>query len=43
MNPKEAQYTALSLEQGSITLIVRPEGDIEMKPMEMSSLRKLFR
>ncbi len=43
MNPKEAQYTALSLLQGSITLIVRPEGDIEMKPMEMSSLRKLFR
>lgn len=43
MNPKEAQYTALSLEQGSITLIVRPKDDYEMKPMEMSSLRKLFR
>jgi len=43
MNPKEAQYTALSLMQGSVVVIKRQEGDTEMKPMEMSSFRKLFK
>ncbi|MFH2205174.1 MAG: hypothetical protein ABIJ96_18845 [Elusimicrobiota bacterium] len=43
MNPKEAQYTALSLVQGEVVVIKRQEGDTEMTPMEMSSFRKLFR
>lgn len=43
VNPNEAQYTALGLHQGALHLAVRGEGDVEMKPMEMASFRKLFR
>jgi hypothetical protein len=43
-NPNEAQYAALSLGQGSaITLVRRAPGDTEMRPMEIASLRKLFK
>ena len=43
VNPNEGQYAALSVQQGSVHLLVRAEGDTEMKPMEMASFRKLFR
>lgn len=43
VNPNEAQYLALGLRQGDIHIAVRPEGDTEMKPMEMASFRKLFK
>ena len=43
LNPNEAQYLALSLEQGRPTVVMRGLGDIEMHPMEMASFRKLFR
>jgi Flp pilus assembly protein CpaB len=42
LNPNETQYLALSLQQGSLLLSVRAEGDKEMHPMEMASFRKLF-
>jgi len=43
-NPVEAQYAALSLSQGnSITLVRRAEGDLELKPMEIASFRKLIK
>lgn len=43
LNPNEAQYLALSLQQGELRLSVRADGDKEMRPMEMASFRKLFR
>jgi Flp pilus assembly protein CpaB len=43
LNPNEAQYLALSLQQGAVHLSLRAEGDVEMHPMEMASFRKLFR
>lgn len=43
LNPNEAQYLALAMKQGEITVILRGLGDIEMHPMEMASFRKLFR
>ena len=43
VNPNEGQYAALAVQQGSVHLLLRPEGDVEMKPMEMASFRKLFR
>lgn len=42
LNPNEAQYLALSLQQGELRIIVRAPGDKEMHPMEMASFRKLF-
>jgi Flp pilus assembly protein CpaB len=42
LNPNEAQYLALSLQQGELRLSVRGPGDKEMHPMEMASFRKLF-
>jgi Flp pilus assembly protein CpaB len=42
-NPNEAQYLALSEMQGELSVAVRAEGDTLMKPMEMASLRKLFK
>jgi Flp pilus assembly protein CpaB len=42
LNPNEAQYLALSLQQGELRLSVRAPGDKEMHPMEMASFRKLF-
>ena len=43
-NPNEAQYAALSLAQGSgIHLVRRAPGDLEMRPMEIASFRKLIK
>ncbi|MBI5202324.1 MAG: Flp pilus assembly protein CpaB, partial [Elusimicrobia bacterium] len=43
LNPNEAQYLALALNQGETTVVMRGLGDVEMHPMEMASFRKLFR
>jgi hypothetical protein len=43
VNPNEGQYAALALQEGAVHLLMRAEGDKEMKPMEMASFRKLFR
>ena len=43
LNPNEAQYLALSLQQGALYLSLRASGDMKMEPMEMASFRKLFR
>jgi Flp pilus assembly protein CpaB len=43
LNPNEAQYLSLALQQGSPTVVMRGLGDVEMHPMEMASFRKLFR
>lgn len=43
LNPREAQYLALSHRLGETTVVVRGLGDLEMHPMEMASFRKLFR
>jgi len=43
LNPNEAQYLALSKQQGDISIVVRGLGDLEMHPMEMASFRKLFK
>ena len=43
-NPNEAQYAALSLAQSKrVNIIRRAPGDVEMRPMEMASFRKLFK
>lgn len=42
-NPNEAQYLALSVDQGDTSLAVRAPGDVEMHPMEMASFRKLIK
>ncbi|MDD5627843.1 MAG: hypothetical protein PHU21_02175 [Elusimicrobia bacterium] len=43
LNPNEAQYAALSVLQGEVRVTARAAGDREMHPMEMASLRKLFK
>ena len=43
LNPVEAQYAALGVAQGTIHISVRAPGDVELKPMEMASFRKLIR
>ncbi|MBI3552367.1 MAG: Flp pilus assembly protein CpaB [Elusimicrobia bacterium] len=43
LNPNEAQYLALAMKQGDLTVIMRGLGDSEMHPMEMASFRKLFK
>ena len=43
LNPVEAQYAALALAQGDITITVRASGDTELHPMEMASFRKLIK
>ncbi len=43
LNPDEAQYLALSMKEGRVTVILRGLGDLEMHPMEMASFRKLFK
>ncbi len=43
LNPNEAQYLALAVNQGEPSVILRGLGDVEMHPMEMASFRKLFR
>ena len=43
VNPNEGQYAALAVQQGSVQLLARADGDTKMTPMEMASFRKLFR
>jgi hypothetical protein len=44
VNPNEAQYAALSLVQGgSLALVRRAKGDVELHPMEIASFKKLFK
>jgi len=43
LNPREAQYLALSNKLGDTAVVVRGLGDLEMHPMEMASFRKLFK
>ena len=43
VNPNEAQYAALSLSQGSVSLSLRTEGDSELHPMEIASFKRLIR
>lgn len=43
LNPLEAQYLALCLEQGKVSVVLRGLGDTAMTPIEMSALKKLFR
>ena len=43
LNPNEAQYAVLAEEdQKTIWVERRAEGDVEIKPLEMASFRKLF-
>ena len=42
LNPNEVQYLALALRQGEIMVSLRNPGDVDMHPMPMASLRKLF-
>ncbi|MDX2152095.1 MAG: RcpC/CpaB family pilus assembly protein [Bryobacteraceae bacterium] len=41
INPNEAQYFALLMEEGKVHLTVRSEGDSETHPMETAALEKL--
>jgi len=43
VNPNEAQYAELGEKQGDLQILIRGDGDTDMKPMEMASFRKLFR
>lgn len=43
LNPVEAQYAALALAQGDVTITVRAPGDTELHPMEIASFRRLIR
>jgi len=43
LNPVEAQYAALAAAQGTIHITVRAFNDLELKPMEMASFRKLIK
>ena len=42
VTPPEAQYLAVAQEEGSITIIVRSNGDGKVLPIEISSFSKLF-
>ncbi|OGR42499.1 MAG: Flp pilus assembly protein CpaB [Elusimicrobia bacterium GWA2_61_42] len=43
LNPNEAQYLALSVKQGSVDVIVRGLGDVELHPMEIASFKRLIK
>ena len=43
VNPMEAQYLELSKQTGTVSIILRGLGDMEMHPMEMASFSKLFK
>lgn len=43
LNPVEAQYAALALGQGDITISIRAPGDTELHPMEIASFRRLIK
>jgi Flp pilus assembly protein CpaB len=42
VNPNEAQYAALSRDQGTISLSLRAKGDSGVMPLEVASYRKLL-
>lgn len=42
LNPNEAQYLALSMKIGDISIIVRALGDVELHPMEIASFNRLM-
>ncbi|MCM2267887.1 MAG: Flp pilus assembly protein CpaB [Elusimicrobiales bacterium] len=43
LNPNEAQYLALSAKQGSVDVVVRGLGDVELHPMEIASFKRLIK
>jgi len=43
LNPNEAQYLALSIKQGTVDVIVRGLGDVELHPMEIASFKRLIK
>ncbi len=43
VNPTEAEYAALAASQSELSVALRAPGDAEMHPMEMASLRRLFK
>jgi Flp pilus assembly protein CpaB len=43
LNPNEAQYLSLSLQQGKIDVVVRGLGDVELHPMEIASFKRLIK
>ncbi len=43
LNPNEAQYLALSVKQGTVDVIVRGLGDVELHPMAIASFKQLMR
>jgi len=43
LNPDESQYLALSMQQGTINLIVRGLGDMELHPMTIASFKRLIK
>lgn len=43
LNPNEAQFLALAISDGRISVALRSDEDAEMHPMDMTGCRKLFR
>lgn len=43
LNPNEAQYLALAIDETRLHIALRNNKDIEMHPMEIIGMRKLFR
>ncbi len=43
LNPVEAQYAALAIAQGDVSIVVRAPGDTELHPMEIASFRRLIK
>lgn len=43
LNPNEAQYLALSQQQGQVSIVVRGLGDVELHPMEIASFKRLVK
>lgn len=43
LNPDEAQYLSLCLVQGSVSIIVRGLGDVELHPMAIASFKRLIK
>ena len=43
LNPQEAQYLALCLQQGQVSVVVRALGDMELHLMEVASFKKMIK
>jgi Flp pilus assembly protein CpaB len=43
LNPEEAQYLSLCNVQGSVSVVVRGLGDVELHPMEIASFKRLIK